>query len=117
MSKDTTPPHIYTFELKYAGGLGEDFSIRPHWNRTFEVSKDTTLESLSRVILDILDWDFSHLYEFHIRDKKYIDFCDADYLFQETYGDCISCDVPLFVLKFDFVLSLGHDSRPRSRRR
>ena len=99
-SKDTTPPLIYTFELQYAGGFGDDFSIRPHWNRTFEVSKDTTLESLSRVILDILDWDFSHLYEFHIRDKKYIDFGYVDYLFRETYRDCISCDVPLFVLKF-----------------
>ena len=99
MSNDTTPSDIYTLQLQYAGGFAEDFAIRPHWNRTFKVSKDTTLESLSRIIVDILNWDPFHLYEFQIRDKKYVHFGEDDYFFLETSDDCVSCDIPLFVLK------------------
>jgi transposase len=112
-SNDKTPPDIYTLQLQYAGGFAEDFSIRPHWNRTFEVSKDTTLESLSRIIVDILDWDPSHLYEFQIQDKKYVHFGEDDYFFLETSGDCVSCDIPLFVLKlangdsFQYIYDFG----------
>lgn len=106
-------PDIYSLQLQYLRRFYEGYSVRPHWHRTFEVSKDTTLESLNGIILDILDWDPSHLYEFKIRDTNYVHFGDDEYFVLETSGDCISCDVPLSVLhlvkgdSFRYIFDFG----------
>ncbi len=90
-------PDVYRLCLEYAGSYGDNFSVRKNWNRVFDISQNTTLELLSHIILDILDWDPCHLYEFSIRDKKYVDFGDDDYVIS-TEGNCFSCAIPFHLL-------------------
>ena len=66
-------------------------------SRDFGVSGKTTLEQLSEVILNILDWDSLHLYEFRIDNTVYAQmvFPSKGDLFVEAENPCVSCDIPI----------------------
>jgi transposase len=82
------------------------------WNRDFEISDKTTLEQLSSTILQILDWDRAHLYEFRIGDRVHVDFGEDDQ-FVDAIAPCVSCDVPMHLLglapndNFIFLFDFG----------
>jgi hypothetical protein len=69
-------PSTYSLRIEYAPDAAGDLptsdqDLLPNWSREFTVSGKTTLEQLSEIILDILDWDSLHLYEFRIDNRVY----------------------------------------------
>jgi transposase len=103
----TVQPTSSTFSLRieYAPDAAGDLPIRdqdllPNWLREFAVSGKTTLEQLSEIILDILDWDSLHLYEFRIDNRVYahLVFLSEDDLFVDAQNPCVSCDIPIRLL-------------------
>ncbi|MCI0620648.1 MAG: plasmid pRiA4b ORF-3 family protein [Acidobacteria bacterium] len=69
-------PSTYSLRIEYAPDASGDLPLReqdllPNWSREFTVSGKATLEQLSGIILDILDWDSFHLYEFRIHNRVY----------------------------------------------
>ncbi len=95
----------YSLRIEYVRDAFADLPINewdllPNWSRDFRVSGKTTLEQLSEVILNILDWDSLHLYEFRIDNKVYAQmvFPSEDDLFVEAENPCVSCDVPIRLL-------------------
>ena len=98
-------PSTYSLRIEYAPDSSGDLPISdrdlvPNWSREFAVSGNTTLEQLSEVILDILDWDSLHLYEFRIRNHVYAHmvFLSEDDLFVDAQNPCVSCDIPIRLL-------------------
>jgi hypothetical protein len=67
------------------------------WYRTFQICGDATLEQLSFTILQILDWEKDHLYEFRVHDRTHTNFGTTE---QFVYADetCLSCDIPIRLL-------------------
>jgi transposase len=101
-SKIQRTKHCLSLRLEYAGQKLTPFPIEPSdllpgWHREFEVSDATTLEQLSSAILQILDWDRDHLYEFRIGDRVHADFGD-DEQFVDAIAPCVSCDIPMHLL-------------------
>lgn len=103
----TSQPTLSTYSLRieYARNASGDIPISerdllPNWSREFTVSGKTTLEQLSEVILNILDWDSLHLYEFRIDNKVYAHmvFLSEDDLFVDAENPCVSCDIPIRLL-------------------
>jgi hypothetical protein len=91
-----------SLRLEYAGQRAnalplEPSGLFPGWHRDFEISDKTTLEQLSSTILQILDWDRDHLYEFRIGDRVHVDFGD-DEQFVDAIAPCVSCDIPMYLL-------------------
>jgi hypothetical protein len=78
-------------------------TLRPNWYRTFQIPNNATLDQLSFTILQILNWDTNHLYEFRVNDRIHTQFGATE---QFVYADdnCLSCDIPLYLLG----LSLQH---------
>jgi transposase len=82
------------------------------WHRDFQISGKATLEQLSSVILQVLDWDPDHLYEFRIRERIYVYFGD-DELFVDAKAPCMSCDIPMHLLglargdTFTYIFDFG----------
>lgn len=101
-SKIQRTKQCLSLRLEYAGQKLTPFPIEPSdllpgWHREFEVSDTTTLEQLSSAILQILDWDRDHLYEFRIADRVHVDFGD-DEQFVDAIAPCVSCDIPMHLL-------------------
>ena len=111
--------NTYTLRLQYAPETPchlpvKDEDLLPNWSREFTVSGKHTLEQLSEIILDLLDWDKCHLYEFRIAERLYVHmvFLEEDDLFVDSKNSCVSCDIPIqflglsvsdvFVYMFDF---------------
>ncbi|MFH0996186.1 MAG: transposase [Pseudomonadota bacterium] len=111
--------NTYTLRLQYAPETAchlpvKDEDLLPNWSREFTVSGKHTLEQLSEIILDLLDWDNCHLYEFRIAERLYVHmvFLEEDDLFVDSKNSCVSCDIPIrllglsvsdvFVYMFDF---------------
>ncbi|MGB9274564.1 MAG: IS630 family transposase [Terrimicrobiaceae bacterium] len=95
-------PSNYSLRIEYApdaaGDLPiSDWELLPNWSREFAVSGKTTLEQLSGIILDILNWDSLHLYEFRIDNRVYAHmvFLSEDTLFVDAQNPCVSCDIPI----------------------
>jgi transcriptional regulator with XRE-family HTH domain len=80
-------------------------NIRPNWSRDFSVPGKYTLEQLCDIILSLLGWDRSHLYEFRIADRVYANhvFLEEDDPVVEIDYPCTSCDIPIR----DVGLSIG----------
>src|SRR5207247_3721435 len=98
-------PATYTLRIDYAPDAAGDLPISyrdllPNWSREFTVSGKTTLEQLSGIILDILDWDPNHLYEFRIHNRifAHMIFLSEDDLFVDAQNPCVSCDIPIRLL-------------------
>jgi transposase len=92
----------YSLRIEYAGQRANALPLEPNdlfpgWHRDFEVSDKTTLEQLSSTILQILDWDRDHLYEFRIGDRVHVDFGE-DEQFVDAIAPCVSCDIPMHLL-------------------
>jgi hypothetical protein len=68
----------------------------PNWHRDFKISAKSTLEQLSSAILQILDWDQNHLYEFRIGGQAYA-YLGEDELFVD-WDTCVSCEIPIYLL-------------------
>jgi transposase len=95
----------YTMRIEYASDavgylLLNDRDLLPNWSREFTVSGRHTLEQLSEIILDILDWDSDHLYEFRIHDRVYAHmvFLGEEDLVVDAKNPCVSCDIPIRLL-------------------
>lgn len=95
----------YSLRIEYVLDAFADLPISerdilPNWSRDFRVSGKTTLEQLSKIILDILGWDSLHLYEFRIHNQVYahLVFLSEDDLFVDAQNPCISCDIPIRML-------------------
>src|SRR5215470_15559549 len=87
----------YTLRIEYAVNSvdvvpPEAKQLLPGWHRDFQISEKATLEQLSSVILEILDWDPAHLYEFRIGEGIHAYFGD-DQLFVDAKERCMSCDI------------------------
>jgi transposase len=100
------PKHnIYSLRIEYAPGAAGNFPIKDadlwaNWSREFTVSGKYTLEQLSGVVIDILDWDSAHLYEFRIHNQVYAHmvFLSEDDLVVDAQNRCVSCDIPIRLL-------------------
>ena len=117
------PKHnIYSLRIEYAPGAAGNFPIKDadlwaNWSREFTVSGKYTLEQLSGVVIDILDWDPFHLYEFRIQDQvyAYMMFMSEDDLFVDAQNSCVSCDIPIRLLglapsdTFAYIFDYGHN--------
>ena len=97
--------NTYTIRLQYAPETAchlpvRDEDLLPNWSREFTVSGKHTLEQLSEIIIDLLDWDGCHLYEFRIAEQMHIHmvFMDEDVLFVDSQNPCVSCDIPIQLL-------------------
>jgi transposase len=98
-------PATYTLRLQYApessGPLPlKDGDLLPNWSRVFTASGGHTLEQLSDIILDILDWDRCHLYEFSVAEQVYCHLVclEEPELFVDSGRPCVSCDIPIRLL-------------------
>ena len=96
------PKQCHSLRIEYAGQRVNPLPIElsdliPSWHRDFEISAKTTLEQLSSTILQILDWDGDHLYEFRIGDRVYAYFGE-DEQFVDAITPCVSCDIPIHLL-------------------
>ncbi len=94
----------YIFRLNHACGDMMDFNAfipDPNWHRTFEVSGSYTLENLSSIILDILDWDCCHLYKFKIKNIYYAELGFDVPIIIDWAGKYISCDISIEDLSFN----------------
>ncbi len=91
----------YVFRLRYHGGYCDLHEPSPTWYRDIAVAGSHTLEQLSAVIVDVLDWDPFHLYYFDIREKRYEDLGEGDY-FVDNYSErkCVSCAVCVETIGF-----------------
>jgi transposase len=105
LEKNPTNRHLlntYTLRLQYAPETTcylpvKDEDLLPNWSREFTVSGKYTLEQLNKIILDLLDWDRCHLYEFRIAEQFYVHmvFWEEDDLFVDSQNPCVSCDIPI----------------------
>jgi transposase len=116
-SKTQRTKHWYSLRIEYAGQRINPFPLEPSdlvpgWHRDFEISDKTTLEQLSSTILQILDWDRDHLYEFRIGDRVHAGFGE-DEQFVDVIAPCVSCDIPMHLLRlartdtFVYVFDFG----------
>ncbi len=103
--------------IEYAGSGAcvsppQPSDLLPGWRRDFEISDKMTLEQLSSVILQILDWDADHLYEFRIGDRVHA-YLGEDEQFVDVGYPCLSCDIPLHVFgltataSFTYIFDFG----------
>lgn len=102
LERNTQPPDaVHTLRIEYAEDASGTYPPRlnhflPGWHRDFIVSGKNTLEQLSSAILQILDWDRNHLYEFRIGEQAYA-YLGEDELFVD-WGTFVSCDIPIHLL-------------------
>jgi len=114
------PIERYALRLEYAGNATSmtNNKVRSNWHRTFEIHSNATLEQLSLTILEILDWDKDHLYEFRVNNRLHTHFGTTE---QFVYADepCLSCDIPLRLLgltttnTFTFIFDFAYCHRFR----
>ncbi|MCP4678980.1 MAG: plasmid pRiA4b ORF-3 family protein [Deltaproteobacteria bacterium] len=86
----------YTFRVRYHGNVGNQHEPDNNWYRDIAVSDFNTLEQLSSVILDVLDWDPYHLYYFEIAGMRYEDLGIENYYVESLKNiKSVSCVVPV----------------------
>jgi transposase len=99
-------PTLFSFRVEYVrDSFADDATVLSHWLRDFTISGNHTLEHLSDIIIDILDWDPHHLYEFRNHDQVYahLIFLEENDLLVDAKHLCVSCDIPIRLLS----LSVG----------
>jgi hypothetical protein len=111
---------LYTVRLEYCPDSSDIFTEEPNeylsdWDRVFEIYDTWTLEQLASVIIDLLDWELDHLYEFQIGNRIYVHMGEpnASDFVVDTSDSCVSCAVMLNKLnlacgtKFNFIFDFG----------
>jgi len=123
VKRHSRAPNALTFRLEYfpdqIGALPDGDSLPTplkSWDRVFAISDRLTLEQFASVLIDLLDWDEDHLYEFHIADIVYVHMGDpecSDFFVVDAVNPCVSCAIRLHYLNlspsttFDFVFDFG----------
>ncbi len=88
---------IFLLQLKYKGGFGDNFRDEKQWHRNILIQSRTTLEYLSCIITNIMNWDHCHLYYFVVDKKNYIHNGLDELILEDGIfdGPCFSCDIRL----------------------
>lgn len=115
--KQISKREVFTIKLQYISGWCEQFQNIELWERIFTIPSCKTLEYLSCLIINIMNWDPCHCYDFSIKGQKYVSSDFLDLILNDNIykGTVISCDITLLQLdlnlgdNFEFCFDYGDE--------